>query len=86
MSVVWPKVIRSQSAIQLAIRGAVPAAQRGFHVSRSVRVSATGPTPDPLDTQRNNRNLAIGAGVVGLGVVWFYMSGKPKAKDVPPVA
>ncbi|KAK7413867.1 hypothetical protein QQX98_007284 [Neonectria punicea] len=86
MSFASTKAFRATRALQPTIAARLPVAQRGFHVSRTVRQGASpgAKPPGSSDPAQQNRYLMYGAGAVGLGVIFFYMTGKPEtAKDVP---
>ncbi|KAH6895886.1 hypothetical protein B0T10DRAFT_558058 [Thelonectria olida] len=74
-------MIRSVKTLHPLVRSRLTVAQRGFRASRPVRQSAAGGAgaPNP-EMQRNNRYMMYGAGALGLGAMFYYMTGSEKPK------
>ncbi|KAI5463663.1 hypothetical protein BGZ63DRAFT_422989 [Mariannaea sp. PMI_226] len=77
-------MLRATKTAQPIIRSRVMAAQRGLHVSRPVRQGAAGGNPtNPTPDAQRNKYMMYGAGALGIGAIFYYMTGKPEqAKNV----
>ncbi|CAM1511831.1 Fc.00g093440.m01.CDS01 [Cosmosporella sp. VM-42] len=74
------RISRSTTVLRPAILNSPTVSQRGFCVSRQARQSTQPPQPPKSTPEVKNQNtyVAAGAGAVGLGFLFWYITGKPE--------